>query len=255
LAQELNAELTPVTLDLSQKIVHSQADAIGFVFPIYDFRPPPVVEEVIRRFQDLPSRYLFAACTYGIAPAQSLRHLEKAIESRGGQLSAGFAVGMPHNGIGCGAVSRIEREKLFKNWENRRQEVCQYIEARKTGRIESSGLLSGLSGNLRMAPTLFKFLGRLVLKGIDSLAFAANADCNGCGVCAQICPMYNIELVDDRPRWADRCASCFACLHWCPRQAISLGGFDADIRPYHHPGIKRSDMIRHRSASKSLPAR
>jgi ferredoxin len=245
MAEKLKARLTPVTLDISQEGLLTQADTVGFVFPVYDFKPPPVVEEVIRQSQNLSSRYLFAACTYGIAPSQSLRHLEKVIVSRGGQLAAGFAVGMPHNGIGCSAVSEGEHKRLFKNWKGRSREICEYIEAKEKGRIESSSLFSGLSGNLKMAPTLFRFLGRVLLKGINSLALTASNDCNGCGICARICPMHNIEIVSDKPTWADRCASCFACLHWCPKGAVSLGGFDADIRPYHHPDVKISDLIRY----------
>jgi ferredoxin len=244
IAEDLNADLTPVTFNLYQRDIDTQADAIGFVFPVYDFKPPPVIEEVIRKSQNLSSKYLFAACTYGIAPGQSLRQLEKVIGSCGGQLAAGFAVGMPHSGIGCSAVSEADHERLFRNWKGRCREIGAYIGAREKGRIESSSLFPGLSGTLRMAPTLFKFLGRVLLKGIDSLALTASDDCNGCGICARICPMHNIELVDGKPTWADRCASCFACLHWCPKQAVSLGGFDANIRPYHHPDVKVADMIR-----------
>jgi epoxyqueuosine reductase QueG len=51
-------------------------------------------------------------------------------------------------------------------------------------------------------------------------------------------------MVGDKPTWPDDCASCFACLHWCPKEAISLGGHDLNIKAYHHPDVKISDMMR-----------
>jgi Pyruvate/2-oxoacid:ferredoxin oxidoreductase delta subunit len=49
---------------------------------------------------------------------------------------------------------------------------------------------------------------------------------------------------DSRPVWLDHCTSCFACLHWCPEQAVGLGGAEREVRPYHHPEVSLSDMLR-----------
>jgi hypothetical protein len=69
MAEELRAKLTPVTSTMDQESVDVEADAIGFVFPIYDFKPPPVIDEFVPKLEDIGSKYLFAVCTYGIAPA------------------------------------------------------------------------------------------------------------------------------------------------------------------------------------------
>ncbi|MBN1813316.1 MAG: EFR1 family ferrodoxin, partial [Anaerolineae bacterium] len=109
-AEKLNAKLTSVISMMDQESVNIEADVIGFVFPIYDFKPPRVVEGFVRKLEAIDSKYLFAVCTYGIAPSQSLNHLDKVIKSYGGHLSAGFAVGMPHSGIGSGAITRTQQE-------------------------------------------------------------------------------------------------------------------------------------------------
>jgi ferredoxin len=246
MAESLDARLIPVISMLNQEHIHSEADSIGFVFPIYDFKPPEVVEAFVRKLEDIDAKYLFAVCTYGIAPAGSLKHLDGVIKSCGGRLSAGFAVGMPHNGVGGGALTQAERESMLENWKGRCEAVCEHISARKEGAIESSSLLLGFLNPrvLRMMPSALKLMLRMLLKGTDSLAFAASEGCNGCGICAGICPMRNVEMVDDRPVWSDNCAGCFACLHWCPKGAISLGGSSMGIKPYHHPDVRVSDMIR-----------
>jgi Pyruvate/2-oxoacid:ferredoxin oxidoreductase delta subunit/flavodoxin len=245
MARKLDAKLSPVVSTMGQESVNIEADAIGFVFPIYDFKPPLIVEDFIRKLEDIGSKYLFAVCTYGIAPAHSLKHLATVIKSCGGHLSAGFAVGMPHSGIGSGLVTKAQQEGMFADWRDRLEGVCDSISGREEGRIESSNLLFDLfqSRMISMVPFLLKFLKQMLLKGTESLAFTSSKDCNGCGICERVCPLNNIEMVDDRPVWSDNCASCFACLNWCPQEAISLGGFDADIKNYHHPEVKVSDML------------
>jgi flavodoxin/Pyruvate/2-oxoacid:ferredoxin oxidoreductase delta subunit len=248
IAGKLDAKVTSVVSMMNQENVNIEADAIGFVFPIYDFKPSPVVEDFIRKLEDIDSKYLFAVCTYGIAPAQSLKHLAKVVESCGGQLSAGFAVGMPHSGIGSGLVTKVQQEGVFADWMDRLEGVCDSISSREAGKIESSNLLFDFFQPriIGMVPFLLKFLMQVLLKGVESLAFTSSEDCNGCGICERICPLDNIEVVDGKPIWSDNCVSCFACLNWCPKEAISLGGFDANIRNYHHPDIKLSDMLRQR---------
>ncbi|MFN2273070.1 MAG: EFR1 family ferrodoxin [Anaerolineae bacterium] len=246
MAENLDARLIPVVSALDQERVDSEADSIGVVFPIYDFKPPEVVETFIRKLEDIDAKYLFAVCTYGIAPSSSLKYLDKVIKSCGGHLSAGFAVGMPHSGVGGGALTQAERESMLENWKGRCEAVCEHTNARKEGTIESSSLLLGFLNPriLKMMPSALKLVLRMLLKGTDSLAFTASEDCNGCGVCERVCPMKNVEMVDDRPVWSDNCAGCFACLHWCPQEAISLGGLDMNIKTYHHPDVKISDMMR-----------
>lgn len=246
MAQNLDARLIPVVSTLDRERVNSEADSIGVVFPIYDFKPPEVVEVFVQKLEGIDAKYLFAVCTYGIAPSGSLKHLGKVIESCGGHLSAGFAVGMPHNGVGSGALTQAERESMLKSWKGRCEAVCEHISARKERALESSSLLPGFFHPriLRMMPSALKLVLRMLLKGADSLAFTASEGCNGCGICARICPMKNVEMIGDRPVWSDNCAGCFACLHWCPKEAISLGGSSMGIKPYRHPDVRISDLVR-----------
>jgi MinD superfamily P-loop ATPase len=81
---------------------------------------------------------------------------------------------------------------------------------------------------------------------MDSLAFVADDTCNGCGICESICTAANIEIVEGKPVWSDHCVSCFACVHWCPKEAVTLGGFTMGIKCYHHPEVKLADMVKQR---------
>jgi len=244
-ARELNADLIPVAALMNQESIHSGADVIGFVFPIYDFKPPQIITSFVPKLVNIDSKYLFAICTYGIAPSRSLEHLNQTIKSCGGVLSGGFAVGMPHNGIGSGLMTKAQHERMYMNWGAKLADVSQYISSRSKAIIESRSLVSDLFRPefLRMVPSVIKFLMHIALKGIHSLALTANENCTGCETCRRICPVDNIEILADKPSWSGPCTNCFACLHWCPKRAISLGRVDLDIKSYHHPDVNISDMI------------
>ena len=245
LAARIGASLVPVTSTIGQASVETDTNVVGFVFPIYDFKVPKIMEELVEKLTSIDSKHLFAVCTYGIAAGQSLKRFGKTVEEHGGRLCGGFAVAMPHNGVGCRFVSRSNRTRLLEASLGRTETIAGYIERRLDGTIESSRVFPALvrPWMLRTIPTLARFVGRLVIKGEKSLALTASEECNGCGICAELCPVENIEMVGEHARWLDRCLGCFACLHWCPRRAISLGGQDMGIDHYHHPDVSLSDMI------------
>ena len=246
LAARLEASLVPVTAALRQKRVETDGEVIGFVFPIYDFKAPKIIDNLVGKLASMDGKYVFAVCTYGIAPGQSLKRFEKIVEAQGGHLSGGFAIGMPHNGVGCRFVPRSTRSRLLEAALGRTEAIAGYVEQRLDGAVESSRVLPALlrPWMLRTVPVLVRFAFRLIVRGEESVALTAGNVCNGCGICAELCPADNIEMDGERPRWSDRCFGCFACLHWCPQRAISLGGRGMGIEPYHHPDVTLSDVLR-----------
>ena len=74
--------------------------------------------------------------------------------------------------------------------------------------------------------------------------FHLTGKCNGCGICSRICPVSNIEMVDDKPTWQHRCEQCCACVQWCPKEAILFNGKTVTGKRFHHPDVKISDLLR-----------
>ena len=249
-AGKLGGELVPAIRAADRSRQEREADTIGLVFPIYDFRAPRCIFDYLETVTDIESKYVFAICTHGTAaPGRSLKRVQAAIESRGGRLSGGFAVPMPHNGVGCGLFSDSKRESLLGAWKGTAEEICEYVLQRDRGRVDSgSAALAMVRPSMfRLVPVILRFLGALVTRGSKGLGLTASDACTACGVCARVCPAENIELQGEKPVWGDRCLTCFACLHWCPEHAISLGGLDVGMAQYHHPDVTLADMLGQRT--------
>ena len=250
-ADRLGGDLIPVIRAADRSQEEREADTIGLVFPIYDFRSPRCIFDYLETVTDIETKYVFAICTHGTAaPGQSLKRVQAAIESRGGRLSGGFAVPMPHNGVGCGLFSDSKRASLLQAWKGTADEICEYVLRCDRGRVDSSRAAFAMlrPSMLRLAPVILRFLRALVTRGSKGLGLTASDACTACGVCARVCPTENIELRGKTPVWGDRCLTCFACLHWCPENAISLGGLNLGITPYHHPDVTLADMLVQRDA-------
>jgi len=66
-----------------------------------------------------------------------------------------------------------------------------------------------------------KLTGTVLNKLLAQKPYLKKADCIGCKVCFNICPVKAINMTDDRPR-IDRkkCIRCFCCQEFCPQSAM-----------------------------------
>lgn len=254
LAARLEGDLLPIIPYLNKTVINTDAKIIGVVFPIYDFKAPELVENFVRHLADIKSKYIFAVASYGFLPLKATRKLAKIVESCGGKLSGGFIVQMPHNGIGHEPSVVEEQKELFNNWSVKLEMIKQYVVDQNEGKLETKNffrhfILSGLF--LRTIRELLPVLRQVIFKGWNSLTFFADEKCNGCGTCNLVCPLNNITLTDGKPLWHDNCAACFACLQWCPKEAIQAGKLTVNKKRYHHPNVTLSDIIKQKTTTKN----
>ncbi len=246
LALQTDAELKPLAPLINAKNISSNAEVIGLVFPVYDFKAPAIIEDFILKFEGLEGKYLFALCTYGISPLKCLVKLQDQLAARGVTLHAGFAIMMPHNAVGNTSFSDRDHNRMLDNAPNRISKIAQVINTYGTKPVDRETWLSAffLRGLFfKVVKPVIPMLLYVARHGWDALAFQVNEKCQGCGTCAKVCPVRNISLKNKQPNWGKNCLSCFACLQWCPHEAIQLGTGQIKVDHYHHPAIKNSDLF------------
>jgi ferredoxin len=241
-------------LDLSMKPIHASGtidstivedsdESVGFVFPIYDFKAPKDMIEFIKRIKWNEGAYAFAVATYGVGSLRAYAKLCKEIASSHKSIAGGFGVMMPHNAVGSERLSEKNIQDLLVKSEADIQSLISKIQGRSIGDRMTTSVPELLKGNiLKMTPAIGTLLYQLIIHGADSLKFQADNRCVGCGFCAQICPVKNIAIADNRPHWGDHCLGCFACIQWCEHSAITFGGKKLGVRKYTHPKVTFGEM-------------
>jgi ferredoxin len=144
--------------------------------------------------------------------------------------------------------------KLSANWRKKLEEICDTVTNRQEGKLETTGPITKMALSPYLAMEYRIGLARYrrlsgrkdgsykELVPMTDMGFRYNEKCNGCGICANICPTDNIKLVDKKPVWQHHCESCYACFQWCPREAIG-GDTPRYEKKYHHPAVNLKDML------------
>jgi flavodoxin len=143
LADGLTANLVAMASQPGGAGVPEEAEVVGFVFPSHDFQAPAFVQEWMRRVDGIAGKYVFAVMTYGISYGAGLRKFEALVADRGAKLAAGFAVMMPHNGIGSRLQPPEVRERLIQQWRNRSEHVVDMIRRREQTDVDSEFFVRG----------------------------------------------------------------------------------------------------------------
>ncbi|MDD1685030.1 MAG: EFR1 family ferrodoxin [Methanoregula sp.] len=242
LAEELgNTRLIPLRRAIHYGGIAPEADAVGIAFPVYFMNMPPVVRQFVFGILFQKDPFVFGLATCGGQPGGALFRLSELLGEKGYALSAGYALVMPENFIG--PVSLMDdvsvQEGKIADVRRRIPEIADAIRGRKVTKPEGS------------ASSLQKFggeLGRALMTGMYNIPahLRATAACNRCGTCARICPVRNITVEKGGVRWGGDCTWCYACIHWCPQQAVEIGGRTKGIPRYHHPDVSLDDMLAQR---------
>ena len=244
ISEAINGELIPfVSLKEGDSL---EADLLVFVFPIYDFKPPRLIIEILESLSAVKANHITAVATYGVALTSSLKYVQQALGKHGLALSLGYGLKMPHNAVGSIAASDNDDSKRLEKADQKLSAIISSIRNRASAPVEKTSLFED-GTLLRQMPVLIKFLFKLVFLGTDALAFRVIDECISCGQCSKLCPVNNIELREGRPVFLDYCTSCFACLQWCPESAIHIGKYSFEeiyMKPYCYPMVKATELIR-----------
>jgi ferredoxin/flavodoxin len=227
----------PIFRHQKKTVVHS--DIIIIVFPVYFQTLPSIVESFVNNVEFTSGiSHIYGVATCNGEPGHSLFTLNRILKKKGISLKAGFTVVMPGNSIIIRDFTNPYdvRIRRLQEAKHRLKEISQFIHEKHSGGIEGNdgfkyhlqGFITGtVAKHIYKTPTRFRF----------------TKNCSQCSLCIKLCPLNNITMGNEGPRWGNKCEHCLACFHWCPRIAIELGNSSHGKLRYHHPDILIQDMF------------
>lgn len=241
------ASLIPIMSLLKQEKIESKVNTVGLVFPIHAFTFPWPVKQFLERVNFKKTSYKFAIATRECFTTVFM-DIDKLLKKQQSKLDAYFSFEMPETYIPL--FNLYSKEKCAKVEAEMLRHLA-FIESivanKETYRPKDHPgwlLLSRV-----IYPLVTVWFQKVRFPDMEQ-AFYADHHCNGCGICEKMCLSDRIRMENQRPVWQAgvRCAYCFACLHFCPLQAIQIEGRNTIGKGrYHHPTIKVRDIAKQKN--------
>ena len=231
-----DTELIPITF-AGEKPIHPDSENIGLIFPVHIWGIPLRVVDFLNRLETDPAKYYFAVAVNAGQVAATLIQLKTLLQEKNINLSAGFSICLPSNYIPWGgAIGQEKQQNKFNEALDKISRIAASIREKEKKAPEKGPGWQNI---------FFSTIYRLSFPQVPKMdkSFFTDEKCTSCGICEKICPTQNILITHGKPIWQHHCEQCFACLQWCPEEAIQYGRGTAKKKRYHQPEIKLSDML------------
>ncbi|MDR0301544.1 MAG: EFR1 family ferrodoxin [Treponema sp.] len=207
-------------------------DTIGFVCPTYFWGLPKKVIEFIGNlnFGNNNGAYYYAVITYGGSAGNAMNQIYDLILDK-------------HNV----KINFTKKLKMFSNY------VLMYDMSKKIEKITNKSnkklvpIINSIKNRTKNKANrlmkVFSFINKDFIKKVSDMDkdYTVNNNCNGCGICKELCPVKNIEMTN-RPQFNHNCENCIACLQFCPQRAINYKNATQNRGRYTHPEISWKEL-------------
>lgn len=211
----LNDEIVCINdyLKNNQKSIFESTKPYIIVCPTYAWRIPRVVEEFISNNVFNGNKMIYFVLTCGSSIGNAKKYVKELCDRVGLMYIGIKGIIMPENFITMfKAPDKDEAKKIISQAIKPSLLVAKRINEKDKLDDEKCNLID------KIASSFINYVFYLMF--VKSDGFYVKENCNGCATCKKLCPLNNIEFVDNKPKWNNRCTQCMACIGGCPLNAI-----------------------------------
>jgi ferredoxin len=203
-----------------------------FVCPTYAWRIPRIVEHFIKKARFTGSNQTYFILTCGDETGNAVHYTKKICNEKGLAFLGLASVIMPENYIAMFDVpNKAQADEIIKKAVPQILYVAERIKNRQPLPEEKVTLGDRFMSSIAN-PVFY-------LTCVSAKGFYSTDACNGCGNCAKLCPLKNIEIIDGKPLWGQSCTHCMACICACPNEAIEYKNKSKGKPRYYNTGYQQ----------------
>lgn len=187
-----------------------------FVSPTYAWRLPKIVQKFIENvnFTKNQAAYFIQTCSSEVG--NSAHYAKRLCDQVGLKYMGLAAIVMPENYLALFPTPDQEESlELIRKALQKVPAIAKTIRNQQMLEVEPELTRLGLLSHL-VNPLFYPFV-------VKAKKFHYTAKCISCGKCAEVCPLNNVKLENNKPTWAKNCTHCMACIAYCPVEAIEYG--------------------------------
>lgn len=192
-----------------------------FSYPVQFSNLPKIVKDFVDQHHQLwKNKRVFVIATMGLFSGDGAGLLARMLHQHGAVITGGLHLKMPDSISDEKALKRsIEKNRHLVADAGKKAAEAAYKTKNGTPPQEGIGPFYHLAGLFGQRLYFYNRTKHYT----DQLKINTHK-CTGCGLCAAVCPMKNITLVDGRAKSGNQCTMCYRCINRCPGQAITLLG-------------------------------
>jgi ferredoxin len=232
-ARELGGTLYSIPKVLRSGQTYFADKKITIVFPCYYWGTPRLVKEFLEKVT-LKADYLAVVMTYGGTAVGGLWHFQKFARRQNLRIAYAREILMVDNYLPFFDIAKELKNEPAKKIEANLRRIVVEISRNKHS-IEKTPLTKQLLTLLAQF-----FFNRSHAK--DDRKFSVSNKCTGCSICALVCPVKNIQIVEQRPVYQHHCELCLACINLCPEKAIRFRKEPGTAR-FKNPHVSLQDLM------------
>ena len=215
-----------VSLDSPEPFVD---DVIGFVYPVYFWGLPRMVERFVSQQRiENKDAYIFAVATYGGAAPGVNGRLNELLKPQGVCLTYGAKLKCADNYLPY--YQAKDSEAIRQRIDADISKIAGAVKNREPNRVQAYTIIN-------------KLVHRSLPADSSDRGFSVSPACTGCATCIKICPAANIEMREGKPVFLGECEHCLACLQNCPAHAIDWKDKTQGKERYRQFSVTVDDLV------------